>query len=232
VDATNPSDSTTGVPLDTAITATFSEAMDASTIDTNTFTVDNGVTGNVSYDAISMTATFTPTVNLDYDTTYTATITTGVEDLAGNPLQSDYVWLFTTGSAPDTNPPTVSSTSPSDSATGVAVDAAVTAMFSEAMDASTFTTGTVLVNDGLVDIAGTVSCNVNIVTFTPTTDLDYDTTYTATITTDTEDLAGNALQADYVWSLTTQSDTDGGGGGGGGVGCFIDTAVYGFRKLK
>jgi hypothetical protein len=69
-----------------------------------------------------------------------------------------------------------------------------------------------------VDIAGTVSCNVNIVTFTPTTDLDDDTTYTATITTDSEDLAGNAMQADYVWVFTTQSNTndDGSGGGGGG----------------
>jgi hypothetical protein len=171
--------------------------------------------------------TFTPTTDLDYDTTYTATITTDTEDLAGNALQADYLWVFTTGSAPDTSPPTVSSTSPTDNATDVAVDAAVTATFSEAMDASTITTGTVLVNDGLVDIAGTVSSNVNIVTFTPTTDLDYDTTYTATITTDTEDLAGNALQADYLWSFTTQSDTDSGGGGGGGGGCFIDTATDG-----
>lgn len=115
-------------------------------------------------------------------------------------------------------PPTVSSTSPTDNATDVAVDAAITTTFSEAMDASTITTGTFLVNDGLVDIAGTVSCNVNIVTFTPTTDIDYDTTYTATITTDTEDLAGNALQTDYVWSFTAQSNTDDGGGGGGGGG--------------
>jgi hypothetical protein len=60
--------------------------------------MDNGVTGTVSYDANSTTATFTPTSDLNYDTTYTATITTGAEDLAGNGLQANYSWSFTTQS--------------------------------------------------------------------------------------------------------------------------------------
>lgn len=42
------------------------------------------------------TATFTPLADLDYDTAYTATITTGVKDLAGNAIEADYVWSFTT----------------------------------------------------------------------------------------------------------------------------------------
>jgi hypothetical protein len=41
------------------------------------------------------TATFTPTNGLEADTTYTATIA-AVQDLAGNPLGSDYAWSFTT----------------------------------------------------------------------------------------------------------------------------------------
>ena len=96
VSATSPSDNATDVAVDSAITATFSEAMDAATINTNTFVVDNGVTGTVSYDVNSTTATFTPTMNLDYNTTYTATITTGARDLSGNALQADHTWLFTT----------------------------------------------------------------------------------------------------------------------------------------
>jgi hypothetical protein len=72
--------------------------MNGSTIDTNTFTLNNGVTGTVTYDANSNTARFTPASNLNYDTTYTATITTAAEDLAGNPMLADFIWSFTTKS--------------------------------------------------------------------------------------------------------------------------------------
>jgi Tol biopolymer transport system component len=98
VDSTSPANNAKSVGVGAAITATFSEPMSGSTIDTNTFTLDNGTTGTVTYDANSSTATFTPTSKLDYDTTYTATITTAVQDLAGNPMSADYTWSFTTQS--------------------------------------------------------------------------------------------------------------------------------------
>ncbi|MGW8180230.1 MAG: Ig-like domain-containing protein [bacterium] len=98
VDSTSPAHNANGVAVGVSITATFSEPMNGSTIDTNTFTLDNGVTGTVAYDANSTTATFTPTNNLDYDTTYIASITAAAEDLAGNPMLTDYTWSFTTQS--------------------------------------------------------------------------------------------------------------------------------------
>ena len=51
--------SANGACPNTAVTASFGEAMDASTINTNTFTVSNA-TGTVSYDALDLTATFSP----------------------------------------------------------------------------------------------------------------------------------------------------------------------------
>jgi hypothetical protein len=54
----------------------------------------------VSYNATTRTTTFTPLSNLTANTLYTATIrggTTGAQDLAGNPLATDKVWTFTTG---------------------------------------------------------------------------------------------------------------------------------------
>ena len=98
VDSTSPAHNANDVAVGSSITATFSEPMNGSTIDTNTFTLDNGVTGTVSYDANSTTATFTPTNNLNYETTYTATLTTAAADLAGNPMLTDYTWSFTTQS--------------------------------------------------------------------------------------------------------------------------------------
>src|SRR3989304_9079921 len=56
-------------------------------------------------------------------------------------------------------PPTVSSTSPANGAIGVAVSTAITATFSEAMDASTITTSTFTVSTGGSNISGTVSYN-------------------------------------------------------------------------
>ena len=103
VDSTSPAHNENGVSIGSSITATFSEAMNGSTIDTRTFTLDNGVSGTVSYDPNTTTARFTPTSNLHYNTTYTATITTAAEDLAGNPLQTDYTWSFTTESEKNNN---------------------------------------------------------------------------------------------------------------------------------
>jgi hypothetical protein len=196
--------------------------MNASTINTTTFIMDNGVTGMVSYDANSTTATFTPTGNLNYDTTYTATITTGAEDRAENGLQANYSWSFTTAPAPDTIPPAVNDTNPVDSATGLAVDAGITATFSEAMQASTVNATTFTLDNG---VTGTVSYDTNstTATFTPASNLNSDTTYTATITTDAEDMAGNGLQANHSWSFTTQSEGNSGGDGR----CFIGTAADG-----
>src|SRR2546425_1038839 len=87
--------------------------MDASTINTSTFTLKQGTTpvaGTVSYSGV--TATFTPAANLAPLPTYTATISTGTKDLAGNALASDMSWSFTTGVIPDTTAPTVSATVP------------------------------------------------------------------------------------------------------------------------
>lgn len=100
VSSTNPLNGATGVAL---ITASFSEAMNASTITTATFTVSGPgatpVTGTVAYSASTDMARFTPTSALAASTTYTATITTGAKDLAGNPLASNHVWSFTTAAA-------------------------------------------------------------------------------------------------------------------------------------
>jgi len=74
VSSTNPANNATDVDDNTTITASFSEAMDSSTITTDTFLVSGSgyIIGTVTYSGT--TATFTPTANLDYNNTYTATI--------------------------------------------------------------------------------------------------------------------------------------------------------------
>ena len=48
-----------------------------------------------------------------------------------------------------------------------------------------------------------MSFSGSVADFDPNTDLTPNTTYTATITTDAKDLAGNALPAAYTWQFTT-----------------------------
>ena len=85
------------VPIDTLVTATFSEAMDPATIDETSFTLAGSpVSGTVSYDAGTFKATFTPDADLDYSHEYTATLSTDITDLADNSLAAPYSWSFTT----------------------------------------------------------------------------------------------------------------------------------------
>jgi len=87
----------TGVAIGSTVVARFNEAMSASSINAFTFTLKQGVTavsGTVSY--AGGVATFTPGLSLSPRTSYTATITTGVADLAGNHLASNMVWSFAT----------------------------------------------------------------------------------------------------------------------------------------
>ena len=105
VSSTNPSSNGSGVALNVKIAATFSAAMDPATISTSTFTVQQGsapVSGTVAYSG--STATFTPGSNLASGTSFTATVSTGAKDMAGNALSVPYSWSFVTGTTTSKGP--------------------------------------------------------------------------------------------------------------------------------
>jgi hypothetical protein len=102
----DPGENATGVPRGAVVRAVFSEPIEASTATTGTFRLDGpgstAVSGSVS--ASGSTITFTPGAPLEGETAYTATVTTGVHDLAGNALESPRSWSFTTsGQSPVAN---------------------------------------------------------------------------------------------------------------------------------
>jgi len=214
--STNPAAGATSVGTNQTIVATFDKGMDSTTLTGATFVVTGpGATmvgGTVTYSTIGSTATFTPSSVLLIDTTYTATITTGVKDLAGNALANNFVWTFMTGAGTDSTAPTVTSTNPALAAPSVGIDASVNATFSKAMNSSTLNAATFTVTGpGATVVSGKVSYDVadNIVTFTPTSALAASTTFTATITTGALDLAGNALASNFVWTFTTGTTATG-----------------------
>jgi hypothetical protein len=201
-----PANGATGVPVAQIVTATFSKAMNATTINTSTFGVigpgGSPLTGTVTYSGT--TATFAPATLLTGGTLYTAAITTGAKDPAGNSLASNVVWSFTTGTIP-----TVSSTNPLNGAINVPISQKITATFSEAMNSTTVIapgTFTVAVaGAGGAAVPGTVTyvALTNTATFSPTANLLPSTQYTATMNTSAQSAAGNALASIDVRSFTT-----------------------------
>ena len=113
---------------------------------------------------------------------------------------------YTASYAADTTPPTVTSTSPVNGATGVSQGATVNATFSEAMDPTTINSATFVLRDSgntVVPAAIAYTASTHTAVLTPTSSLAASTTYTATLTTGLKDLSGNALAANYTWSFTT-----------------------------
>ncbi len=218
VTSTTPTNNATGIATSATMSVVFSEAMDAATISTSTLVLRTAggatVAATASFNSATRTATVTPNSVLSFSTSYVLTINggaVGVKDLAGNALVSNVTSTFTTVAAPpqDTTPPTVTSITPANGATGVAASTTVSVVFNEAMNASTISGSTlVLRTAGGATVAATVSYNAATftATLTPTSALASATSYTLTITggaSGVKDAAGNALAANVTSTFTT-----------------------------
>jgi len=215
--------------------ATFSDDMSGDTLTTDTFTLtpqgsSTPVAATVSYDPTIRKATLDPRLGLEVNTTYTATIkggTSGAKNVAGNALEQDHSWSFTTALPPDTTAPRVDTVSPGNLTTGVGRSTDATATFSEKMAPASITTSTFK----LFKCSSTTSTNcatqiTNVAVSLSTTDalkatlnpyrttstlLASKTKYKAVVTTGAKDVAGNALDQDpsavgnqqKVWYFTT-----------------------------
>jgi hypothetical protein len=221
---TVPAAGASNVPNNTKITATFSEAMNGTTISDTSFSVTNTtlgtpVAGTVSYSVAARTATFTPTAaTLANNSLFTATINSTVTDLAGNglagntavlPNAGNHVWTFTTSGAGDNTAPTVIAVSPLANTTAC-LTKIVSATFSEPMDVATTNTTTFVVTDNGIAVAGNVSYDAasRVASFVPTNPAGFAPSKAFVVTvksgaTGVKDLAGNALAADRVWNFTT-----------------------------
>ena len=205
VSINDPADNATNVALSAIITATFSDAMNPSTINTSTFTVKQGETniaGTVSY--TGSTASFVPSVPLEQNTTYTVTISTGIKNIVGGALESNYTYSFTTVGVSDSTLPTVISTFPLNNDTNVAQNKLIAVDFNEKMDATTINAATFTLKQGSTVVSGAVNYSGTTAIFTPTNVMAAGTAYTALLTKGAKDLAGNALAADKEWSFKTE----------------------------
>jgi hypothetical protein len=99
----SPDQGATDVALGAVVRATFSKSINPATLTGASFALEGTggpVSGSVSYDNTTRTATFTPDSPLDATTVHTATVTNGVQDTGGQALFATEIWSFTTGETP------------------------------------------------------------------------------------------------------------------------------------
>lgn len=94
------------VPVFTFVSATFNEPLDQASVTQNSLRLFNDqgqqVPGNVTY--ADNTIMLTLDDDLEYETVYEAVVAAGITDLAGNVMEQDYTWVFTTESIDDVFP--------------------------------------------------------------------------------------------------------------------------------
>jgi hypothetical protein len=101
--STAPSAGELLVPASRTIDVCFSDNIDMSSVNASTFHLDNGVTASAyNYNNENKKVELVPSAPLSPDTTYTATLTRGIVNPAGEGLYADFSWSFTT--APSGHP--------------------------------------------------------------------------------------------------------------------------------
>jgi outer membrane protein assembly factor BamB len=108
--------------LDTSVSITFSEPMNRPSVE-NAFSIDPSIEGALGWSGNEMI--FTPSLNYDYHTEYTVTVSTAAEDLAGNSMTSSFSWSFTTDAVEGTLKWTYYTAYPVNSSPAVASDGTI-----------------------------------------------------------------------------------------------------------
>ncbi len=98
--STSPAQNELNVPVNTDISVTFDIDMDETTINDSTFVVNAWSTGlhegTITYNSLTKTATLDPDSNFAVGGIVTVVLTAGIKSTFGCPLDSSYVWSFTT----------------------------------------------------------------------------------------------------------------------------------------
>lgn len=186
----SPGPDATGVGTVQSVVVQFSEIVRGYSVPDNfTWTGGSGVSWDMdTYDEI--TFVFTPRYPLNTNTTYTVTFS-NVADYSNN-IMPTASWSFTTTPTPDTWPPTLVSSSPSNQQTNVDVNSNLVLTFSEAVDQYDFE---VMITPNPGDGVPLWSNEGRTITFDPYDPLQDDTQYNLFIIPGgVRDLSGNGIE--------------------------------------
>jgi hypothetical protein len=199
---TSPIGGSVGIDTKSSLVVIFSKEINPISANAATFIVRDAA-GNLVQGTVNCNGavvTFVPHKALAFKTLYQVTLTSGIEDLAGNSL-AQYYWSFTTGWG------VVSVTPPSFIRKLPVASVIISATCSEALNLDTMIPNVVAVNlkgkDRGKVIPGTVSLAGNTIFFTPTDSLARNNAYQVTLGTGIQDLTGIPLANEYTWEFRT-----------------------------
>lgn len=216
VDQVDPKEGAVNVPVGTSISAVFSKPISAATLNGQTFFITDKaknvrLNAAIAYDEESRTATMDPTGSLNFGAEYLVTVTTGVRDLAGNPLAAEKVWSFTVASEPDRSPPKVTSKAPAPNATGISTNTSISVTFDEKVDLEALRANFLLEGPN-GPVSTTLAYDPSPASLTaslqPGANLEFGTTYRVVLRSGIKDPSGNRLPAEIFWSFTTGNAPD------------------------
>jgi hypothetical protein len=204
---TDPGNEAGNVPVETSIRATFSSEVDPVTVNSETFIISGDVRGTVQYQ--DRTAIFTPSLEtpLKKGTKYYIVLTTGIKDLDGIPLPSNFNWSFETDQ-PDKEPPKITVKNPKANATAVPTNRSVSVTFDEAIDPASFPSRFLLKGPNGVLVESTMEIAPATMTLKPIADLDFDTSYDVLLLKGIKDLSGNETLSNVSWRFKTGNEPD------------------------
>ncbi|MBI2612393.1 Ig-like domain-containing protein [Candidatus Kaiserbacteria bacterium] len=242
----NPTNNSTNISLGPVFTAGFSEDMDPSTVTNSTLKLatqigGTAVSGNVTYNQQSRSASFAPSTALSASTGYKFTVgagLTGPADLSGNRLAATSTTFATTTATADTSAPSVQFASADNF--GIAIT------FSETMK----TGGGPNAADNVANytlespLGTSIGLGGKTVTYDGMTktarisglSLSNGSQFKATVATPVQDLAGNGIStsgtpAGNIAVGTVQNSSQTGGQLGPGTGT-IDQSVQGMNPTQ
>lgn len=212
--ALSPAHTQSGVGTNATVDILFSQSLDVSTVSLTpisgaaTVTVMSGSTavpGTLSFHTSergpNTLVRFTPTAPFAASSTFTVAITVGVKNSAGIPLLNAASAVFSTGTGPDTTPPTVTQIVPPSDSTDIATNRLVTVQFSEPINATTISGTTFTLSTGGTPVSGRIALGAGptgpntLATFMPAQLLNSATPYDVALAASIRDTADNPLGA-------------------------------------
>jgi len=197
-----PENMSANILVSCTIALTFSESMNSTSVD-DAISIEPAVDYENIWNGNTDVLQLTPSQNLGYDIIYFVNISSGARDLAGNRMISPVSFSFTTEEEPDTTPPRIKNSEPSNEEIDVDLEARISFTFSEAMKHLSVESALTI----SPSIQHKLSWNGNVITIIPGNTLDHNTTYTISIGTGARDLHGNQIVEAYSLSFTTLADT-------------------------